>query len=74
MKLSRVTTNGRITIPIELRKKYNLAPGRKVKFEMTDDGIRLIPLATPDEIRHNIGFLGTGGKMLKKLMEEKKSN
>lgn len=74
MKLARVTTNGRITIPAELRKKYNLSPGRKVKFEMTDEGVRLIPLATLDEIRNNIGFLGTGGKMLKKLMEEKKSN
>ena len=46
MKICRLTSGGKITIPLELRKKYNLTPGRRVKFEVTDDGIRIIPLAT----------------------------
>jgi hypothetical protein len=40
--------------------------------ETTEDGVRIIPLATPEEIRANIGFLGMKGKLLKSLMEEKK--
>jgi AbrB family looped-hinge helix DNA binding protein len=71
MKLSKVTSNGRITIPAELRKKYTLNPGRKVKFEMVDEGILLTPLVIAEEIKANIGFLGTKGNLLKSLMEEK---
>ena len=72
MKLGKVTTNGRVTIPFSLRKKYSLTSDRKVKFEAAEDGIRIILLATPEEINANIGFLGTNGKLLKTLMDEKK--
>ncbi len=72
MKLYKVSTKGRITLPAELRKKYKLTPGKRVRFIEEKDGLRMIPLATPEEIKANIGFLGTGGKMLKALMEEKK--
>ena len=51
MKFSRVTPNGRITIPFEMRKKYKLTPGRRVKLEIADEGIKLIPLATAEEIQ-----------------------
>lgn len=78
MKLAKVTINGRITLPAKLRKKYGLNPGGKIKFEVTEDGIRIIPLVTKEEIQANIGFLGTTsqrpgkkGKLLKVLMEEK---
>jgi AbrB family looped-hinge helix DNA binding protein len=36
MKLVKVTTNGRVTIPAELRKKYNLLSGRKLRFEIEE--------------------------------------
>jgi len=72
MKFSRLTTSGRVTIPVRLRKKYGLYPGRKVKFEIAEDGVRIIPLATPEEIKANVGFLGLKGKLLKSLMEEKR--
>lgn len=71
MKLSKVTPNGRVTIPVSLRKKYKLTPGRKVKFEADDDAIKIIPLVTMEGVGENIGFLGTRGKLLKALMEEK---
>jgi AbrB family looped-hinge helix DNA binding protein len=71
MKISKLTTKGKVTIPAELRKKYGLHPGRKVKFELEEDGVRIIPLSTPEEIRANIGFLGKNGKLLEALMEEK---
>lgn len=72
MKLVKVTANGRVTIPAALRKKYRLHPGRKVKFEANNDRIEIIPLVTPEDIKANIGFLGTKGKLLKSLMEEKR--
>ncbi len=72
MKLAKVTSNGRVTIPASLRKKYKLLPGRKVKFEIEEDGIRIIPLATKEEIRANIGFLRIKEKSLLKVMMEGK--
>lgn len=71
MKFSKVTTNGRVTIPAAIRKKYGLTPGRRVKFKIVEDGIILIPLVTKDEIKTNAGFLGMKGKLLKSLMEDK---
>lgn len=72
MKISRLTTNGRISIPVKLRKKYGLYPGRSVKFEFVNDRLLIIPLATTLEIRANVGVLKLKGKMLKSLIEEKK--
>jgi bifunctional DNA-binding transcriptional regulator/antitoxin component of YhaV-PrlF toxin-antitoxin module len=61
MKLAKVTTRGRETIPASLRKKYKLTPG-----------IKVIPLVTHEEIKANIGFLGTKGKLLRVLTTVKK--
>lgn len=72
MQIVKVTINGRITLPAEIRKKYGLYSGRKVKFELEEDGIRIIPLFTKDEIKTNAGILGTKGKLLRALMKEKK--
>ena len=58
MKLAKVTSKGRITIPAELREKHKLTPRRRMKFEAAEDGIKIIPLVTPEEIKANIGFLG----------------
>jgi AbrB family looped-hinge helix DNA binding protein len=72
MKLSKVTSGGRVTIPVELRKKYNLKPGTRVHFEELNNGIKIIPL-TKETTRTNAGFLKIKGKsLLKVLMEEKK--
>jgi len=72
MKFRKLMSNGRITIPVDIRSKYDLTAGRKVKFELTENGILIIPLVSSEEVKTNIGFLGTGGKLLKALMEEKK--
>ena len=71
MKLAKLTTNGRVTIPSELRKKYELTPGTRVNFSEEKDGIRIIPV-TKETIQANVGILGMKGKLLKALMEEKK--
>lgn len=68
----KTITNGRVTIPAELRKKYNLNPGTRVNLVADKEGIKIIPV-TNKTIRSNIGFLGIKGKsLLKALMEEKK--
>ena len=72
MKFLKVTTNGRVTIPASLRKKYKLTTGRRIHLIDDEDSIRIIPLATSEELKANIGFLGLKGKLLKALMEEKK--
>lgn len=72
MRISKVTTNGRVTIPYELRKRHKLKPGTRVNFVEEKDGIRIIPV-TPETIRANAGILKIKGKsLLKALMEEKK--
>ncbi|MEJ5262339.1 MAG: AbrB/MazE/SpoVT family DNA-binding domain-containing protein [Ignavibacterium sp.] len=73
MKIVKVTSNRRITLPAELRTKYGLYAGRKVKFEMFVDGFKIIPLVTKEEIKTNIGFLGTKGRLLNLLLEKKNS-
>lgn len=72
MKLIRVTTDGRVTIPKPLRKKYKLTPGRKVRFEVKQDGIKIISLVTTEEIKASAGFLGTNGKLLRALIKDRK--
>jgi AbrB family looped-hinge helix DNA binding protein len=71
MKISKLTSGGRITIPADLRKKYKLKPGTRVNFSEEENGIKVIPI-TPETIRANAGFLGMKGKLLKSLMQEKK--
>jgi AbrB family looped-hinge helix DNA binding protein len=76
MKILKVTSDGRVTIPAELRKKYNLLPGTRVNLFEEDDGIKIVPQMnesiTSENIKTNKGFLRTKGKLLKYLMEEKK--
>jgi AbrB family looped-hinge helix DNA binding protein len=71
METTVVTTKGQIVIPARLRKKYGIKIGTKIQFEEEDGEIILLPL-TEETIDKNIGFLGTKGKLLKKLIEEKK--
>ena len=44
MKPYKVTTKGRVTIPIELRKKFNIKSSTKLKIEDAGDGIKITPL------------------------------
>lgn len=72
MDTSVVTTKGQVVIPAKLRKKYGIKIGTKIQFEEENGEIIMLPL-TEETIDKNIGFLGTKGKLLKKLLEEKRS-
>jgi AbrB family looped-hinge helix DNA binding protein len=71
MESSIVTTKGQVVIPSRLRKKYKIKNGTRIQFQEQGDGIKLMPI-TPELIRSKAGFLGTKGRLLKALMEEKK--
>ena len=72
MKSLKISSNGNITIPVALRKKHNLTPGRRVKLRVVEEGILITPLATIEDIHNNVGIFQTNGKMLNSLMEDKK--
>ena len=71
MEAGFVTSKGQLVIPSKMRRKFGIKPGTRVNFFEEEDGIKIIPV-TPEVIDANKGFLGTGGKLLKALMEEKK--
>lgn len=52
---STITKKGQITIPADIRSKYNLVGGKKVIFVVTKDGILIKPVTT--EIRKLRGIL-----------------
>lgn len=67
MDVSVVTTKGQVVIPAKLRKKYGIKVGTKIQFEEDNGEIIMLPL-TEETIDKNIGFLGTKGKLLRKLL------
>jgi AbrB family looped-hinge helix DNA binding protein len=71
MEVGFVTTKGQLVIPSKMRKKFGIKPGTRVNFFEETDGIKIVPL-TSEIIKSNKGFMKTGGKLLKALMEEKK--
>jgi AbrB family looped-hinge helix DNA binding protein len=71
METGYVTSKGQLVIPSKMRRKFGIKPGTRVNFFEEKDGIKIIPV-TADIIEANKGFLGTKGKLLKALMDEKK--
>ena len=71
METSIVTSKGQVVIPSKLRRKYGIKNGTRIHFYEVNGEIRLVPV-TPELIDKNIGLLGTRGKLMRALMEEKK--
>lgn len=69
MNTTIVTTKGQIVIPAEIRKKYGIVVGTKIRFDEEDGEIKLVPI-TEEVIKNNIGLLRTKGKLLKALQKE----
>lgn len=45
MVRARVTSKGQITIPVAIRRRYQLEPGSEVDFVAEDRGARIVPVA-----------------------------
>jgi len=71
METSIVTSKGQVVIPSKLRRKYGIKNGTRVHFYEVNGEIRIVPV-TPELIDKNIGLLGTRGKLMRALLEEKK--
>ena len=71
MEATVVSTKGQIVIPKRIRTVFHIKKGTQVRFEARNGEIVLKPL-TPDYFDKIAGVLGTGGKVLKTLLQEKK--
>jgi AbrB family looped-hinge helix DNA binding protein len=71
MRCAIVSRNGRITIPTDLRKKYRIREGMKVALLEIQGKLSIEPI-TKNFFHRFAGILGTDGKALKSLMEDKK--
>lgn len=66
-----VTTRGRLVIPAPMLRRHGIKRGTRVCFIEEGDRIVLRPL-TPGYFQKAAGTLGTSGKALKALLEDKK--
>jgi AbrB family looped-hinge helix DNA binding protein len=71
MVTSVITTKGQVVIPSKIRHKYGMKKGTKVAFIERGGTLVVQPL---DRAYYEslAGMVGTGGEMLKSLMEDKK--
>ena len=71
METSIVTSKGQVVIPSKLRRKYGIKNGTRIHFYEVNGEMRIVPV-TPELIDKNIGLLGTKGKLMRALLEDKK--
>jgi len=66
-----VTTKGQVVIPAPLRKKLNLRKGAKLSVSEKDGKIVFEPMET-DTVAAGRGMLSTHGRVLRRLIEDRK--
>jgi len=71
MESAIIGAKGQVVIPKKIRAMFDIKAGTRVHFEVRHGEIVLTPL-TPRYFERMAGVLGTGGKALKLLLEEKK--
>ena len=71
VETSVVTTKGQLVIPARIRRRHGIKRGTRVCLIEHGEEIVLKPL-TPEYFQKAAGILGTGGKVLKAFLEEKK--
>ena len=70
MESAIVGAKGQGVIPKKIRVMFHIKQGTRVHFDVRNGEIVLTPL-TPRYFERMAGFLGTGGKALKLLLEER---
>lgn len=70
MTVVKATAKGQVVIPAEVRKKYNIVKGTKVKVEDRDGEIVVKPLLA-DAVREARGLYKSGKSALKALAEDR---
>jgi antitoxin PrlF len=70
MDKASVTIKGQVVIPSKLRRKFGIKKGTQVFLFERGDEIVIKPI-TDEYLRSMAGVMGTKGKLLKALKEEK---
>ena len=71
METSVVTTKGQIVVPAKVRRKFGIKKGTKIAF-IEQKGKLIIQPLDKSYFESMAGILGTKGKLLHSLMEDKK--
>ena len=71
VETSVVTTKGQLVIPARIRRRHGIKRGTRVCLIEQGELIVLRPL-TREYFQKTAGMLGTGGKVLKALLEDRK--
>ncbi|MFA4859005.1 MAG: AbrB/MazE/SpoVT family DNA-binding domain-containing protein [Candidatus Margulisiibacteriota bacterium] len=58
--VTKLSTKGQIVLPVEMRRKYNLAPGSRVELLDVGGEIVVVPLTIDDPISAAQGILHRG--------------
>jgi AbrB family looped-hinge helix DNA binding protein len=67
-----ITEKGTVTIPAEIRRKYGLKKGSRVKFIETDGGILLVPIIPLEDLFGvDREVKATVYQMIRELQEER---
>ena len=70
MTFSSVSSKGRIVIPVELRKKYDLRPGSSVAWVDYGGAIAIVP-AQLNPVKESAGLLKGGPSLARALRRER---
>lgn len=70
MTIVKTTAKGQVVIPIEVRKKYSIVKGTKVRIEEKNGEIVIKPLLT-NPIKEAKGLFKAGNSALKALIEDR---
>ena len=71
METSIVTVKGQIVVPVKIRRRFGIKKGTKVAFIEQNGKLMIQPL-DKSYFESLAGILGTNGKMMKSLMDDKK--
>ncbi|MEW5799776.1 MAG: hypothetical protein AB1728_12305 [Bacteroidota bacterium] len=72
MHIAKMSSRGRLTIPVRLRKRLRLTRGTKVSVFELEGNIHVRKI-DKDYVSQFAGILGTKGKAVKGLMRERRS-
>ena len=71
MALVRSTAKGQILIPANIRRRFNIRKGTSLNIYADGERIYIEPLPD-DPVSRDRGMLGTGGRVLRALMEDRR--
>lgn len=71
METSIVTVKGQVVVPARIRRKFGIKKGTRVAFIEREGKLVMQPL-DKNYFESLAGILGTDGRLLKSLMQDKK--